>query len=249
MPPCAHARTLPPRLLRLFPLLAVALVSACGGSEPTAKSPKLKDATPTAERDDLHGVRTSSEIGGMNEDEVDAVFKKTLSTLERCLNKGAARVEFLSGSVSFFLKVDSAGKVDQAYLERSTLGDRDTEKCMLAALKSRTWPKPVGGEHGLAKKSFDFDSPNDVRPPMEWDSERAKTVLKKLGDKLNDCRGGASGSFEATAYVSTEGSVITASVTPPNESGEAAVDCLVDTLREASFPSPGSWPAKITFSL
>jgi hypothetical protein len=49
--------------------------------------------------------------------------------------------------------------------------------------------------------------------------------------------------------VSTEGSVLAASVTPPNESGEAAVDCLVETLRGASFPSPGSWPAKITFSL
>jgi hypothetical protein len=197
----------------------------------------------------LHGVRTSSEIGGMNEDEVDAVFKTTLSTLEKCLNRGAARVEFLSGSVSFFLKVDSAGKVDQAYLEHSTLGDRETEKCMLSTLKKRDWPKPVGGEHGLARKSFDFDSPNDVRPPMDWDSEQAKSVLKKLGGKLDECRDGASGSFEATAYVSTEGSVITASVTPPNEKGEAAVDCLVETLRGASFPSPGSWPAKITFSL
>lgn len=222
---------------------------ACGGSEPAPKSQTVNDAAPTQERDHLHGVRTSSEIGGMNEDEVDAVFKTTLSSLSRCHNKGAARVEFLSGSVSFFLKVDSAGKVDQAYLEHSTLGDRDTEKCMLSVLKSKTWPKPVGGEHGLAKKSFEFESPNDVRPPMEWDSENAKKVLKKLGDKLADCRSGASGSFEATAYVSTEGSVITASVTPPNEAGEAAVDCLVDTLREASFPSPGSWPAKITFSL
>lgn len=229
--------------------LSLCALSACGGSEPSPKTPKLNDGAPTAEADDLHGVRTSSEIGGMNEDEVDAVFKKSLPTLEKCLNKGAARVEFLSGSVSFFLKVGSAGKVDQAYLEHSTLGDRETEKCMLSALKSRTWPKPVGGEHGLAKKSFDFDSPNDVRPPMDWDPEQAKGALKKLGDKLNECRGNASGPFEATAYVSTEGSVITASVTPPNEAGEAAVDCLVDALREASFPSPGSWPAKITFSL
>jgi hypothetical protein len=237
--------------LILLPLLLCAGASSlgCGGSEPAPKSPVMKDAAPKQERDDLHGIRTSSEIGGLNEEEVDAVFKTTLSTLEKCLNRGATRVEFLSGQVSFFLKVDAAGKVDQAYLERSTLGDRETEKCMLSALRTRTWPKPVGGVHGLARKSFDFESPNDVRPPMDWDSERAKTVLKKLGDKFDDCREGASGSFEATAYVSTEGSVIAASVTPPNEGGEAKVDCLVETLRGASFPSPGSWPAKITFSL
>jgi hypothetical protein len=43
--------------------------------------------------------------------------------------------------------------------------------------------------------------------------------------------------------------VLSASVTPPNEDGEDAVDCLVSTLKGASFPSPGSWPAKITFAL
>jgi hypothetical protein len=74
-------------------------------------------------------------------------------------------------------------------------------------------------------------------------------VLKKLGDKFDDCRRGSSGQFEATAYVSAQGDVIAASVTPPDGSGEAAVDCLVDTLRGASFPSPGSWAAKVTFTL
>lgn len=237
--------------LTLLPLALGALLGSfgCGGSEPAPKSAAVKDAAPRQERDHLHGIRASSEIGGLNEDEVDAVFKASLSSLEKCLNRGAARVEFLSGSVSFYLKVDSEGRVDQAYLERSSLGDRETEKCMLSALKSRTWPKPVGGVHGLARKSFDFDSPNDVRPPTDWDAERAEKVLKKLEEKLSECRSDAPGSFEATAYVSTEGSVITLSVTPPNEAGEAAVDCLVETLREATFPSPGSWPAKITFSL
>jgi hypothetical protein len=50
-------------------------------------------------------------------------------------------------------------------------------------------------------------------------------------------------------YVGTDGSVLSAGVTPPSEEGESSVDCLVSTLKEASFPSPGSWPAKITFSL
>ncbi|HET9932897.1 MAG TPA: hypothetical protein VFQ35_19470, partial [Polyangiaceae bacterium] len=151
--------------------------------------------------------------------------------------------------VSFFLKVDSDGKVSESYLEHSTLGDRDTEKCMLSAVRGRKWPKPVGGMHGLARKSFDFDPPNDVRPPVEWDSDQVKSALKKMGDKLDECRDGVSGTFEATAYVSTEGRVLAASVTPPNADGERAVDCLVSAIREGSFPSPGSWPAKVTFQL
>ena len=59
----------------------------------------------------------------------------------------------------------------------------------------------------------------------------------------------AGGNFEATMYVSTDGSVLAVGVTPPDEGGEDAVDCLVSTLKQATFPSPGSWPAKVTFAL
>lgn len=235
--------------LRIVLLTACLPLAACGGDEKPPPKTQVHAGRPKTESDDLHGMRSSSEIGGMNEEKVDATFKRVLGSLEKCLNRGTERVEFLGGSVSFFIQVDSNGKVDESYLERSTLGDRETEKCMLNAVRARTWPKPVGGMHGLARKSFDFDPPNDVRPPVDWDSEQVKGALKKLGDKLDECRNGVSGTFEATAYVSTEGQVLAAGVTPPNAGGERAVDCLVAAIRDASFPSPGSWPAKVSFQL
>lgn len=191
----------------------------------------------------------SSEIGGLNEEKVNAAFESSLSGLQRCLEQGASRVEFLGGSVSFFVKIDMDGKVDGAYLEKSTLGDRDTEKCMLGALRSKKWPKPVGGEHGLARKSFDFDPPNDVRAPADYDQDHLGKGLNKIAGKLSSCKSAAKGSYEATMYLATDGTVLSAGVTPPSEEGETAVDCLVSTLKEASFPSPGSWPAKVTFTL
>lgn len=235
--------------LRIALLTACLPLAACGGDEKPPPKSQVEAGAPKTEQDDLHGMRSSSEIGGMSEEKVDAAFKKVLGSLESCLNRGTERVEFLGGSVSFFLQVDANGKVDESYLEHSTLGDRETEKCMLSAVRGRTWPKPVGGMHGLARKSFDFDPPNDVRPPVEWDSEQVKSALKKLSDKLDECRDGVSGPFEATAYVSAEGRVLAAGVTPPNAAGERAVDCLVSAIREGSFPSPGSWPAKVTFQL
>lgn len=195
------------------------------------------------------GVSTSAEIGGLSEEKVDKAFKSALSDFQRCLDDGAKRVEFLGGSVSFFIKIDESGKVDHAHLEKSTMGDRVTEKCMLDSLRSKHWPKPVGGLHGLARKSFDFDPPNDVRAPTSWDGDRVSDTVSKLSRKLSACKKGAHGAFEATLYVATDGSVLSAGVTPPDEPGEADVDCLVDALKAASWPSPGSWPAKVTFSL
>lgn len=226
-----------------------AALSACGGGEPEPKT-QADAVEPEHERGERSGgMSASSEIGALDEQRVDNVFKRSLGALEECLHQGAERVEFLGGSVSFFVEVDGDGHAEQAFLEHSTLGDRETERCMLSALKSKHWPKPVGGMHGLARKSFDFDPPNDVRPPLEWDAEQAKPALKKLGGKLDECRGQSSGTFEATAYVSPEGQVIAASVTPPNAEADAAVDCLVEAIRSASFPSPGSWAAKVTFPL
>jgi hypothetical protein len=231
----------------LFSTLVVATLSACGGSEPAPKAavgdqaPKQEASGPT--------VTATSEIGGMNEDDVDHAFTSSVKSLERCLNMGAKRVEFLGGSVAFLLKIDTGGKVSSAYLEHSTLGDRTTERCMLDALRAKSWPKPVGGEHGLARKSFTFDPPNDVRPPTDWDEHDAAPGLKKLASQIAECKRGRSGRFEATLYVGTNGNVLSAGVTPPDEDGDEAIECLVGVLEAASFPSPGSWPAKVTVTL
>jgi hypothetical protein len=162
---------------------------------------------------------------------------------------GAKHVEFLGGSVAFLLKIDGTGRVSDAYLEHSTLGNRTTERCMLDALRAKSWPKPVGGQHGLARKSFTFDPPNDVREPISWDDRDAAPGLKKIASEVSQCKRGHSGSFEATLYVGTDGKVLSAGVTPPDEDGEDALDCLVGVLESASFPSPGSWPAKVTVTL
>ena len=44
-------------------------------------------------------------------------------------------------------------------------------------VERRVMPKPVGGDVGLARKSFDFDPPNDVRPPADY-SIRPRGLLK-----------------------------------------------------------------------
>jgi len=238
----------PSSTFRALALASIALLAvACGGSEPPPKDASVKDQAPKT--DDGPRVVASAEIGGMNEDAVDEAFKSSVKGLERCLNAGSKHVEFLGGSVSFYLKIDTNGKVANAHLEHSTLGNRTTERCMLDSLAAKTWPKPVGGEHGLARKSFTFDPPNDVREPITWDDHDAAPGLKKIASDLGKCKEGNRGPFEATLYVDTSGKVLSAGAAPPDENGETAVDCLVGVLESASFPSPGSWPAKVTLQL
>ena len=222
-------------------------LTACGGDSQKPANSADDMVIEQEPSDGLEGVGVSSEIGGLNQDAVDRTFSKSLKDLQACLSRGAEHLEFLGGDVSFFLKVGQDGHLNHAHLEESTLGDRDTERCMLEALEKRTWPKPVGGDMGLARKSFSFDMPNDVRPPTDWSQESIEETLEKLSKEIKACS--ASGPFTITMYVGTEGEVLAAGVAHTEENGEAAADCLVSTLKEGKFPSPGSWPAKVSFTL
>ncbi len=225
-----------------------ALLVACGGGE---TNPKTAVDVPGARDDegDSAPLDVTAEIGALDQDKVDQVFSASIKGLQGCLNQGARRVEFIGGAVAFFVKVDTSGQLVHAHVEQSTLGDRETEKCMLGVLRAKSWPAAVGGEVGYARKSFDFDPPNDVRPPTEWESDRVSESLDDKSALIAECKNGASGSFTATMYVSTEGEPLAVGITPPDESGEASVDCLVEIVKSTTYPKPGSWPAKVTFSL
>jgi hypothetical protein len=230
------------------PLVVVACLSACGGNEPRPKA--VNTAVEEDEGRPSGAVpEVSSEVGALDQGKVDQVFEKSVKDLSRCLEAGARRVEFIGGAVAFFVKVDGHGQLIHAHLEQSSVGDRETEKCMLDALKKRDWPAAVGGEVGLARKSFDFDPPNDVRPPMDWSPDRVQDAISNKSNDIQKCKGSAPGTYNVTMYVDKKGNALAVGIAPPDERGESAVDCLVDVLKGASYPSPGSWPAKVAFTL
>src|SRR5690606_23057600 len=137
----------------------------------------------------------------------------------------------------------------EVFAERSTLGDRQTEVCMFNALKRATWPKPVGGPIGVAQNGFDFEMTGDVRPPVTWEDFDVDAALSEQSAALEECKGRYTGRYTATVYVNTDGTALSAGISAPNKEAEGASDCLARVLSEAVYPSPGSWPAKVTFAL
>ncbi len=220
---------------------------ACGGEPPPKTAPQTVETDEP--RDDGPSLSVSGEVGGLDQNKVTKAFLASVDELQACLNAGAKRVEFIGGSVAFYVKIDSHGQLMHAHLEQSSVGDRETEKCMLDALRHREWPAPVGGETGFARKSFDFDPPNDVRAPTDWSVDRVQDALDDKSSEIKKCKGSAPGNYNVTMYVNTKGKALAVGIAPPDERGEDAVDCLVDVLKSASYPSPGSWPAKVSFSL
>jgi hypothetical protein len=189
-----------------------------------------------------------SELGTVD----PAAIKKTFSTLDAafmdCQKHALDRVEVLSGSVKFFLRVGEDGSARYTYLEDSEVGDRDTEKCLLGVVQGATWPRPDGGE---AEVRYGMELPlQATRPPSDWNADKVTGALSKHGDALDKCKAGTPGPFHATMYVGPGGKVLAAGVAAASRDGADKADCLAGALvKMKGFPSPGSWPAKVSFDL
>lgn len=194
-------------------------------------------------------MSASADIGALDEGRVTQTFRGAQGALQKCVTAGAARNELEGGDIAFLVKIGSGGRVVHAHAEKSTLGDRETEKCMLQVLKKRSWPEPEGGDVGLARNSFGFDMPNDARPPTPWEASRVDETVATLSGKIASCKQHTHGDLTATVYVDPDGAALSVGIAASDDSGEDAADCLVSVLKDAKYPSPGSWPAKVSFPL
>src|SRR5258708_29739179 len=129
------------------------------------------------------------------------------------------------------------------------MGGRDTEKCLVDAVRGGSWPKPDGG--GEAEVRYGMELPlQATRAPSDWNPEKVSKALTKNGEALDKCKAGVIGTFRATMYVGPGGKVLSAGGTASTREGAEKVDCLAGALAKLKgLPSPGSWPAKVTFGL
>lgn len=233
---------------RLPVLLAVSVLAACSGS-PAPETPVDDGAGDPRPKNTGTGVGVEADIGALNEGQVTATFQKAQGAFGRCMDAGRSRLPYLGGTVAFKVRVGSSGRANSAFLTRSTLGDRDTETCMLDALKKASWPAPVGGREGIAQTEFTFDSDGSVRQPVEWTVEDAGKNAKKARDAVAKCaRDAHAGKVTATLYVETDGSILSVGVSGEEDGTEAAASCVVSALKDLKLSSPGSFAAKLVLS-
>ncbi len=224
---------------------ACALGSACGGSEPPPQEPvATHEAAPKPSRP---AFQMRSELGSVDPEAVKKTFHGLEEAFTECQKRGIDRVEVLAGSVKFFVRIAEDGSAKWIYLEDTDVGDRATEKCLVDAAMGAHWPKPDGGE---AEARYGMELPlQATRPPNDWDSDKVSPTLAKHGSAIDQCKGGGGGRFHATMYVGPGGHVLAAGIAAGKDDEDKA-DCLANVLTKLKgLPSPGSWPAKVSFAL
>lgn len=236
------ARSYPSSFFALTLLVCV----SCGGSEPAPKP--VERAPDEGQRVVKPVLKTKSELGTVDPAAVQRSFTALDDRFMDCQKRGLDRVEVLSGRVKFFLRIGEDGSAKWTYLEESELGDRNTEKCLLDIVMGARWPRPDGGD---AESRYDMELPMQAtRPANDWSSDKIAGALGRHGDAIRRCKADASANFHATMYVAPGGKVLAAGVATSGKDGADKTDCLAKALESMKgLPSPGSWPAKVSFGL
>jgi hypothetical protein len=231
-------------------ILGGLLLGACGG-EPEPKNVEPVTTTTAAPPDTGPHIVASQELGSIDDRAVSQKFDQLGDKFKACQDAATKRLPFIAGSAKFFMRVGPDGRVKWSYLEDSSLGDFETEKCLLGTINDADWPKPIGGD-ATVERDLTFDV-GDARPPAEWTSDRVAATVGKHKKALDKCLGPAGNAkFNVTAYVEPhgkEGKVVAAGVSTSSKEGQAQAECIVDAVKAMKMPSPGSYAAKVGFGL
>jgi hypothetical protein len=224
-------------------------LTGCGGSaEQRGDGPTTAALTRRA----AEGERRPDELtatgllGTIRPEHVDEALRAKQSAFLRCFERRLEHLEILSGEVQLAFRIDVQGRVLWVFPKRSTLGDRDMERCILDVARGTRFRAPSGGEAEFTW-GMTFPGLDDVRPPVGWPPDRVATQLSAGAAQVGACRAGAA--YTITAYVAPGGAVMAAGASTDSESAADAIDCVVGAVRSWRMPDPGSYPAKVTFSV
>jgi hypothetical protein len=226
--------------------LSLLALAACGAKTELATAPASAEGAerePDAREDSLsiEGLR-----GTLSQDEVQNALEPRMPKFARCVQKRSGDVEWLAGHVSLEFHVKIDGSVDSVYPRESSMGDRATERCIEEVAKTTRFPAPHGGE---AEFAWSLDVPLDdaVREPVALGAQDVAEVLTTNLPLVESTCG--AGNYGVTAYVDPEGKVVAAGVAAADQQSAAKLDCVSETVQRFVFASPGSYAAKVTFSI
>jgi hypothetical protein len=230
-----------------FVSLIVAL-SACGGDDETQTAGHADDRTSGGERHDEvdDGIQIEGLMGTISQTSVSRALEPRMGRFAQCFSDRYDALDMVGGSIQFSFRIQTDGTVKWVYPRASTIGDRQTEACLLGVAGSTRFDRPQGGEAEFSWP-LAFDPPEDVRPPLTWEAERATETINEHSSNVRSACG--RGPFLVTAYVRPGGEVMAVGASTTDQTSADNLDCVTTAVAGWMLPDPGSYPAKITFEI
>lgn len=232
-----------------------ALVAIGCGAAPVAptevaqREPAVEAAPSSTEPEAVEHrtMRIEGLTGSLPLQEVRRTLEPRSPVFAECFMTRSRRLSSLSGGVRLFIRVAADGSVERAFPEDSTLGDRETERCLTDVATDTRFPRPRGGP---AEVRWPLHIDPAGRHPVTWDEGRVASIVERRGaEAVAQCLpDGQHGDFQVTAYVRGSGRVLAAGVAVTDESLVDAIDCVHHAVGRWRMPTTRR-TAKVTFTI
>ena len=257
---------------------AFGLVAGCAKHVPPPSPPpvapveEVKPPPPKPDHDD--GLALEGTLGTIADDDIAQAFRTRWAEVTKCSHAAQARLSYVTGTVQLKLRVGPDGVPKKAYVERSSLGNYEAERCVLDVARAIVFPKPQGG----AEAEFTF--PIEVRPRasspwvVAWEEARIAPSVQRSKKDIGLCRGEAlpqhakgrrhlaqrakatrgplkdlPANLALTLYIGPGGKVSSMGFAAEGPLDEAFASCLYDRSKTWKLDDPRSQIAKATIGV
>ncbi len=249
--------------MRSYSIASLAIVvCACGGgqSQTNRENVGVVRAVDTFESDGGMDAATGSsesesgddglvvegQLGTISGERVAATINES-DAVTRCFSADVSHVPqlaYASVEVGLVLRIGTDGRPVWVHIESSNSGSRDVETCLIGAVSGMSFVRPIGGEaevrHTLAVTG------SGRRPPTDWDAARAAPAIARDRRAYSAC---GTSTYSVTVIVGRGGRALAAGGATADRSNAETVACITDVARRGTYPDPGSFPARVTFTV
>ncbi|NOY90300.1 MAG: AgmX/PglI C-terminal domain-containing protein [Deltaproteobacteria bacterium] len=233
-------------------LLLTLAAFGCGSDPEPVETVRVDEAGSGGEAPEARpdAVQIEGLMGTISADMVERGIEPRMGRFLRCFQERYGSLEVLGGRFEMAFRIHTDGSVRWVYPSDSTIGDRETERCLLHVASGIRFHRPRGGEAEFSYP-LSLDTAEDVRPPLNWDEARVSDALIEDGPRLlSSCRpAGSRAAYHITAYIMPGGRVQAAGAATDDADAVDSLDCVAQAVRGWSMPDPGSYPAKVHFEL
>lgn len=204
-------------------------------------------AAPAAsQRDDQ--IVIEGTLGSLPTGVVRTTLQARHADMTACFTSRYTVMPMLGGRIAYVLRVATDGSVRAVRLVESSVGDRETERCLARIGRGLRFPRPTGGEAEV-RETFELPSRPGMRPPTDWPESRVRSAVGRNIEGLRRRCNLGQAQVALTVIIGPGGRAATAGVASPGELGDAALDCVAQAAMGFGYPNPGSYYAKTTLAL
>lgn len=225
---------------------------ACGGAENSGRvaDPTIDYGGGPPKRERRGGMAVSGIMGTINTNRIQDIFELRLRQFERCFTEREREIAFIGGRIDFYFRVDLDGRVVWVNPKHSTIGDRQTERCLMDIVKRTRFPVPRGGGEAEVAWGFEREPNPEVQLPVESNEQSLIPFISENTESLLACNVGNS-SVTVNAYIAPGGTILSAgaSISGREPADETMLDCVTNAVTGWVMPDPGITATKFSFNL